>query len=129
MKLRRIRRKLERTQREKVELRRLRERLARERPSADNLLRSGEVKEFIPLGSFVRLQEMLRGLKKLRESAGLSLSDVARVSKIDKAALSRLERGLQPNPKLATLERYASAVRAEIVLSFRKLRSRTKSVR
>jgi predicted transcriptional regulator len=98
--------------------------LKNDKPSTEDFLKSGEVEEFIPLGSFLNLQETLRALKRLRQRAGLSLSDVAKVSKIDKAALSRLESGRQTNPKLATLERYAAALRAEIVLSVRRLAGR-----
>ena len=119
MTLQRIRRKIHRTRAEREEIRRLRARFKKDKPSAEDLLKSGEVEGFVSLGSFLNLQETLRALKKLRERLGLSLSDVAKASKIDKAALSRLENGLQTNPKLTTLERYAAALRAEIVLSVR----------
>ena len=49
-------------------------------------------------------------LKRERETRGLSLADVAGRSGIDKAALSRLENGQQPNPTVSTLARYAWAL-------------------
>jgi DNA-binding XRE family transcriptional regulator len=120
MTLQRIQRKIHRTPVEREEIRHLRARFKKDKPSAEDLLKSGEVEEFVSLGSFLNLQETLHTLKKLRKKLGLSLSDLAKVSKIDKAALSRLENGLQTNPKLNTLERYAAALRAKIVLSVRK---------
>jgi predicted transcriptional regulator len=42
------------------------------------------------------------GLRQRREEAGLSLTDVAERSGIDKASLSRLENGWYPNPTLNT---------------------------
>ena len=56
-------------------------------------------------------------LKKARERAGLSLSRLAELSGIDKAALSRLESGRHPNPTLDTLARYARAVGKRLVVS------------
>ncbi len=120
MALQRIRRRIHRTARQEEEIRRLRVRFSREKPSAQDLLKTGEVAEFVPLGGFLNLQSTLRTLKRLREGAGLSLSDVAKASNIDKGALSRLENGFQTNPKIATLERYAVALRARIVLSVRR---------
>src|SRR5260370_12082217 len=54
-------------------------------------------------------------LRKARSAAGLSLTQVADRSGIDKAALSRLERGLQPNPTIETLCRYAAALGKRMV--------------
>ena len=56
------------------------------------------------------LEAFLSTLRGERESMGLSLADVAERSGIDKAALSRLENGQQPNPTLNTLSRYARAI-------------------
>ena len=56
------------------------------------------------------LLQALHELKTVREAAGLSLADVAERSGIDKAALSRLENGVQANPTVETLLRYAAAV-------------------
>ncbi len=55
-------------------------------------------------------QRFLGSLRPARESAGLSLDDVAARSGIDKARLSRLETGKVPDPRSSTLARYARAV-------------------
>jgi predicted transcriptional regulator len=85
------------------------------RPAPQELKASGDVAEFVPLGEYLNLQEALLALKKHRERSGLSLTQVARRAKIDKAAISRLENGLQANPTVDTLHRYAAAVGAELV--------------
>jgi DNA-binding XRE family transcriptional regulator len=56
------------------------------------------------------LAKFIGGLLRRREQAGLSLTDVADRSGIDKAALSRLENGFYPNPTINTLARYAKAI-------------------
>jgi hypothetical protein len=56
------------------------------------------------------LAELGGSLRRLRETAGLSLADVTARSGIDAPALSRLENGQNPNPTLATLARYARAL-------------------
>jgi hypothetical protein len=62
-------------------------------------------------------QELLRSLKAARETAGLTLADVSARCGIDQPALSRLENGLNRNPTLDTLWRYAAAVGKRLVLS------------
>ena len=52
----------------------------------------------------------IRSLRHARESAGLSLDDVASRSGIDKAQLSRLENGKVHDPRSSTLSRYARAI-------------------
>jgi len=67
--------------------------------------------ESVSLEAYQILQEVLVGLRKDRLKEGLSLDDVARASGIDKAYLSRLERGKVINPTFETLYRYAAAIR------------------
>ncbi len=62
------------------------------------------------MGDLVAFYRFVMGLRRERESLGLSLSDVAERAKIDKAALSRLENGQQLNPTVNTLARYARAL-------------------
>ncbi len=88
----------------------IREKLQRERPTLEQLIASGEYVGPIPQGVYRELRLALHDLKKAREGAGLSLADVAERSGIDKAALSRLENGIQANPTVETLLRYAAAV-------------------
>jgi ribosome-binding protein aMBF1 (putative translation factor) len=52
----------------------------------------------------------IRSLREARESAGLSLDELASRSGIDKAQLSRLETGRVADPRSSTLSRYAHAI-------------------
>ena len=49
-----------------------------------------------------------------RERQGLSLADLAKRTGMDRAAIHKLERGLNSNPTYATLTRYAQALGARI---------------
>lgn len=64
-----------------------------------------------------QLQELLLQLKDAREAKGLSLSDLAELTGMDRSALSKLETGQRANPTVETLERYAEAVGKRLVLS------------
>ena len=61
--------------------------------------------------------EFIRSLRKARESAGLTLDEVASRSGIDKAQLSRLENGKVHDPRRSTLSRYALAIGKRLALS------------
>jgi ribosome-binding protein aMBF1 (putative translation factor) len=100
-------------------LRDFRRRFQFARPTPEELLKSGDVAEFVPLGDYLSLREAVLALKKQREQRGLSLAAVAERANMDKAAVSRLENGLQANPTIDTLNRYAAAIDAEIVWSVR----------
>jgi DNA-binding XRE family transcriptional regulator len=108
MGIERIRRDRHLTEAEAERLRRIRaEEDADKRPGAD----------------FVAFLESVQGiaamLRAARESAGLSLADMAERTGMTKPALSRLETGERENPTIATLGRYAAAlgkrVRFELV--------------
>jgi predicted transcriptional regulator len=99
----------------------VRERFQREKPTQADLLASGEWVGPIPHGLYLEIKAALAELKKVREAAGLSLADVAERSGIDKAALSRLENGVQANPTLETLVRYATALGKRLVWKFEDL--------
>jgi DNA-binding XRE family transcriptional regulator len=71
----------------------------------------------VPLGTYLAVGVFLHELRKAREKAGLSLTDVEKSTGIDKATLSRLETGKQPNPTVDTLVRYAAAVGKQVVLT------------
>ncbi len=75
----------------------------RDRPPLDQLLDSGDFEPPVLHGPFMALQAFVRELKQERERAGLSLADMAERTGIDRSALSRLENGRNPNPKLDTL--------------------------
>jgi ribosome-binding protein aMBF1 (putative translation factor) len=67
------------------------------------------------------LQGFIRSLRRARESAGLSLEDVAARSRIDKAQLSRLENGKVQDPRSSTLARYALAIGKRLTWSLEDL--------
>ena len=62
------------------------------------------------MGAYLNLRVLVGGLRKLREEAQLSISDVARRSGMDKAMLSRLENGRVANPGIETISRYLDAL-------------------
>jgi predicted transcriptional regulator len=119
MSARRIHRKIERTPDQQRRLEEIRERFQRERPGLEDLLASGDAAEVVPQGEYLELRAMLGALKRHRERQGLSLTDVANRSGMDRAAISRLENGVYLNPTVDTLHRYAQAVGADIGFSVR----------
>lgn len=56
------------------------------------------------------LEHVMQALKAERERQGLSLADMKERTGIDRAALSRLESGMHPNPTISTLMRYSHAL-------------------
>jgi DNA-binding XRE family transcriptional regulator len=56
------------------------------------------------------LIEALAGLRRERERQGLSLTDMAERTGIDRATISKLETGKLANPTIATLRTYARAL-------------------
>ena len=59
-------------------------------------------------------QPLISALRTERERQRLSLTKVAELSGIDRAAIHKLEIGLNNNPTCATLARYAEAFGARI---------------
>lgn len=121
MEFKSVQKKLERTPEELARIHAIRERFQRDRPTVEQLLESGEYAEPVPLGVYLETKELLHRLKKEREDAGLTLSDVADRTGMDKGAISRLENGRQPNPTVETLARYATAIGKQIVWAFSDL--------
>jgi DNA-binding XRE family transcriptional regulator len=117
----RIHRNIERSPEDKARIIAVRERFQRERPTPEQLVDSGEYEPPIPLGQYLEFQQAILALRKERERAGLSLADVSERSGIDRAAISRLENGRQPNPTLDTLCRYAAAIGKQVVWSLKDL--------
>ncbi len=66
------------------------------------------------LAAHDRLQHALQTLKAKRQERGLSLTDVQRLSGIDRARLSRLESDPHANPTIETLDRIAHALGVEL---------------
>ena len=75
----------------------------------------------VPEADVEAFDEFIRSLRQARESAGLSLDEVASRSGIDKAQLSRLENGKVPDPRPSTLARYARAVGKRLAWSLEDL--------
>jgi len=66
------------------------------------------------LAAHDRLQRTLQTLKAKRQERGLSLTDVQRLSGIDRARLSRLESDPHANPTIDTLSRIAHALGVQL---------------
>jgi DNA-binding XRE family transcriptional regulator len=69
------------------------------------------------LAALDQLDELLRQLKAARQQRGLSLSDLADLTGMDRSALSKLETGRRCNPTVDTLVRYADAVGKRLAVS------------
>lgn len=65
------------------------------------------------------LTAVVTELKQARLDRGLSLSQVAERSGIDRSRLSKLESDPHPNPTLATLTRIARAIGVELTIAVR----------
>jgi ribosome-binding protein aMBF1 (putative translation factor) len=66
--------------------------------------------EFLPRRADEELVGALAALRVERERQGLSLTDMQERTRIDRATISKLERGEIPNPTVGTLRTYASAL-------------------
>lgn len=114
MKFKSVQKKIERSPEDLARIKQLREQYQRERPSLEDLCAAQGV-EPVTLGAYLEAKQLFHRLRQERERAGLSLSDVADRSGMDKAAISRLENGHQPNPTLDTVARYAAAIGKQVV--------------
>ncbi len=66
-------------------------------------------REYPPVGD-PELVAALAGLRRERERQGLSLTDMAERTGIDRATISKLETGKLANPTIGTLRTYARAL-------------------
>ena len=96
----------------------IRDRYQHDKPTPEQLIASGEIDRPVSQAAFLATWQAVDALKKARQDAGLSLSQVAARGGLDKATLSRLEAGQHVNPTLDTLSRYALALGRGLVLSF-----------
>lgn len=119
IKTKQVTRHMERSAAEKRKIQAVRGRFRDARPGLEQLVSAGDVEGRMAWGDFLRLREVFRALKRMREERGLSLADVAVATGIGKSALSRLESGIQKNPTISTIYRYARAVGAEIGVTIR----------
>jgi predicted transcriptional regulator len=63
---------------------------------------------------------IVKTLRSAREAANVSLSELEKRTGIRKSVLSRLENSKAPNPTLATLQRYASAIGLPLEVSLER---------
>src|SRR5207247_3433557 len=89
----RIHRPRVQTPEQEAEERALRERLQKERPSLQDLVESADVAHVFTMGEYWELRKTFAALKVLREQQGLSISDMAERTGMDRAMISRLENG------------------------------------
>ena len=109
-KLRHEFRRSPRTPAETARLRADRARYQRDEPTPERLLAEGGHEKFMTLGEYMFLHEIMVRLRHERERQGLTLADLSKRTKIDQAALSRLETGSHGNPTLDTVYRIADAL-------------------
>ena len=113
--------RIERTPDELAELRRLRDRFQREKPTLAQVLAATGQTEAMPLGEYLRAHELLGALRRERERQQLTLAQLAERTGHDPAVLSRLFTGRQANTALATLGRIANALGKEVVHTLRDM--------
>jgi ribosome-binding protein aMBF1 (putative translation factor) len=73
-------------------------------------------REYPPVGD-PELIAALAGLRRERERQGLSLTDMAERTGIDRATISKLETGKLANPTVGTLRTYARALGRRLIWS------------
>jgi ribosome-binding protein aMBF1 (putative translation factor) len=95
----------------------LRERFQKEKPSLQELVERGDVVQIFTMGEYWDLRKTFAALKALREQQGLSITDLAERTGMDRAMISRLENGQIDNPTIATMARYAKALGKKLVVS------------
>jgi predicted transcriptional regulator len=114
---RRIHRPRQQTPEQEAAERALRERFQRDKPTLEDLVESGDVTQIFTMGEYWELRKTFAALKALREQQGLSITDLADRSGMDRAMISRLENGQIDNPTIATMTRYAKALGKKVVVS------------
>jgi DNA-binding XRE family transcriptional regulator len=123
MKAQRIFRANQKTAGERAVERSLREKLQSEKPTLEDLVRTGECDPdaVMTMGMYFDVQKALQALKRDRKRFGISINEVAERSGLDRAVVSRLENGKQDNPTVATLMRYAAALGKRFLWSYEDL--------
>ncbi len=113
----RVQKKIAWTDEDRERHRKVRE-LFKDKPTIDQLVASGELSgHTLPMCVYLEMLQLLHDLKKARESAGLSLTDLAQRTGMDKAVLSKMENGRHGIPTLPSLARYAQAVGMQLGFS------------
>src|SRR5438132_206194 len=99
-------RRMEWTAEDRARHKAIREKFKNWHPTLEELLATGEYVGPIPHGAYLDFRLAMHTLKTERERKGLSLTDVAKISGMDPAAISRLEEGKQADPAIDTILRY-----------------------
>jgi hypothetical protein len=118
---RRMATRRQRTTEELAELRSVRERFQREKPTLEQILAATGQAEAMPLGEYLHAQELLGALRRERERQQITLAQLADRTGYDPSVLSRLFTGRQANTSLATVGRIANALGKEVVHALRDL--------
>ena len=121
MEFRRRQMKIERTPEDKARLKAVRDRFQKEKPSLEELVASGEYSPPIKQAEYCELMKTAAALKKAREEAGISLRQMAQRMSMDVGALSRLENGVNSNPTIETLFRYARSLGKNVLVQLVEL--------
>ncbi len=95
----------------------LRERLQQEKPNLQDLVDCGDIAQVFTMGEYWELRKTFAALKALREQQGLSISELAERTGMDRAMISRLENGQVDNPTIVTMSRYAQALGKRVLVS------------
>jgi ribosome-binding protein aMBF1 (putative translation factor) len=95
----------------------IRRRFQEERSSLQDLVDRGDITQVFTMGEYWELRKTFAALKAVREQQGLSISDLADRTGMDRAMISRLENGQVDNPTIATMSRYAKALGKKVVVS------------
>src|SRR5260370_263377 len=81
----------------------IRKRFQDEKPSLQDLVECGDVTQVFSMGEYWELRKTFAALRDLREKKGISISDMAERTGMDRAMISRLETGHVDNPTIATM--------------------------
>lgn len=112
----RIHRPRAQTPQQEAEERAVRGRFQAEKPSLQDLVDSGDVATVTSMGEFWELKKTFAALKATRRKKGLSITDMSKLTGMDRGAISRLENGQMANPTIGTVSRYAKALGKRVVV-------------
>jgi DNA-binding Xre family transcriptional regulator len=121
-----VHRKITRTPEEQAKLKADRERYQREKPTPEQLLAESGHEHFVRHGDLLMLLGLVSELKKERERQQMTIAQLAEVTGMDQAALSRLETGKNANPTLDTMNRIAAALGKTIACSLQEAPKKSK---
>src|SRR5262249_45943544 len=102
----------------KKAVREIRARFQREKPTAEQLVASGEIEPPVLRAAFLAARRAATRLKRWRQEAGLGPSPGAAKAGVDKGPLSRLESGVSSNPTRDVLARWALALARALTPDF-----------